>query len=385
MKTGQLVVGGGRNYSVDLLRIISMFMILILHGNAHGGLLSLSSGYNGYTYYFHFWESLSIVSVNVFVLISGYFLSAQTVKLSRTVKIVLVTWFYSWLWLGVILALGGELAKGTIMRNMLPISYYTYWFLPIYLGLVIFAPFLNICINNMTKKQHGILVLILLFCFSIWPTFLPFSNPFSFTSGGFCLEWFVVLYFISAYIQKYGLFSFKTKYWLLAYLGLTILLFVIWVVLSRALGVTDFTNEWKGSLNFWFYKYNSFFVVLASICLFRLFLNLRITNPTVCKIIKFAAPLMIGVYLITDNKLGREYVWQGLTSIDEVNLFTLLYIAVYFVLLFGVCIIIDWSRSRLFCLLDNSKGYKRLLERIDEIPSSIFDRIEKIGYKSNNM
>ena len=380
MGTGQLEVGSSRNYAVDLLRIISMFMIIVLHGNAHGGLLSLTEGMNVYSVTIHFFESLSIVSVNVFVLISGYYLSAKRdTKLSRTVKLIFATWFYSWLWLIICLVLGDEIGKATLIKNLAPISYYTYWFIPIYIGMVVFSPFLNICINTMTKKQHGILVLFLLFCFSIWPTIVPYSNPFGFAIGGFCLEWFIVLYFIAAYIQRYGLFNFKSSYWLIGYLSLSVIILIIWITLSELLGIRDFTDEWKGSHHFYFFKYNSIFVLLASICLFRLFLNLKITNDKVCKIIKFAAPLMIGVYLISDNKLGREYVWQGLTSISEVNPGTLLYVAVYFVLLFLICIIIEWLRSKLFKLLENSKGYRNLLSIIDTFPSHIFDRIMKVG------
>ena len=72
-----------RNYSVDLLKCISMLMVVVLHLNNYGlrnvaynhfGLIGLSST---------LLQSFSIVGVNVFVLITGYFLSGSRVEFSK--------------------------------------------------------------------------------------------------------------------------------------------------------------------------------------------------------------------------------------------------------------------------------------------------------------
>ena len=62
-----------RNIGLDLLRILSMFMVLILHLLGKGGMLEKESNSQIYYLIYNFMEILCIVAVNCYVLISGYF------------------------------------------------------------------------------------------------------------------------------------------------------------------------------------------------------------------------------------------------------------------------------------------------------------------------
>lgn len=375
MGTGQLQTGGGRNYSIDLLRIISMFMIMILHCNSHGGVLAMQTGYDTSSIFFHFLECLSIVSVNTFVLISGYYLSAQKIRLSRVLKVMTTTWFYAWIWLLICILLGVEIGKATIIKNIAPLSYATYWFVSLYIGMFLCAPFLNIDINNMTKRQHGILVLMLIAIFSVLPSITPFSDTFGLKSSGLNLPWFIVLYIIAAYIQKYGFLKMKPWHWLAGYLGLSVILLFIWLTISKILGISDYTDEWKGGINFYYFGYNTIFVLLSSVCLFRFFLEIKIGNKRVCTIIKTIAPLMIGVYLIHDNRLGRQFVWQAFSNLGSSNFVNTLYILGYILVLFVLCVNIEWLRTKVFLLLEKRNIYKKLLGRVDKLPDFFYDKM----------
>ena len=59
-----------RNCSLDLLRIISMLMILTLHYLGKGNALTIQSNMK---YVVWFMEIACMISVNLYVLISGYF------------------------------------------------------------------------------------------------------------------------------------------------------------------------------------------------------------------------------------------------------------------------------------------------------------------------
>ena len=63
-----------RNYGIDLLRIITMFMIVNLHILYHGGILSSEKLYFGSTKFNIVWiiEIVSYVAVNCYALISGF-------------------------------------------------------------------------------------------------------------------------------------------------------------------------------------------------------------------------------------------------------------------------------------------------------------------------
>ena len=86
--------GGGRNYAIDLLKIVSMYMIVLLHSGSHGGTLEIDTGLNAYTIFFHFIDALTMCAPNVFVLISGYFLCTQKFRLSRVLRMDFVVIFY---------------------------------------------------------------------------------------------------------------------------------------------------------------------------------------------------------------------------------------------------------------------------------------------------
>ena len=82
--------------NLELLRCVAMMMVVVLHFLGKGGLLtggdrSLSEGavaldVTGYTAWLL--ESLCIVAVNVYMLISGYFLCTGSFKLSASIMVI---------------------------------------------------------------------------------------------------------------------------------------------------------------------------------------------------------------------------------------------------------------------------------------------------------
>ena len=65
-----------RNYSIDLLRIISMIMVVVLHIDLFGHInrLSRTTSDFSFSYTVNLYQQLCIVAVNVFVIISAWFL-----------------------------------------------------------------------------------------------------------------------------------------------------------------------------------------------------------------------------------------------------------------------------------------------------------------------
>lgn len=87
-----------RDSNFELLRTLSMFMIVILHIGTHGlakyiGTSDSFSGLNELMYYFI--RSLAIVAVSLYVLISGYFLSKSQFKLIKLINLFLEVSFFA--------------------------------------------------------------------------------------------------------------------------------------------------------------------------------------------------------------------------------------------------------------------------------------------------
>ena len=86
-----------RMMNLELLRCIAMMMVVALHFLGKGGLLGDLSQKNLGVTEMVAWalESVCIVAVNVYMLISGYFLCQSGFKLSRLFQLLMQIWFYS--------------------------------------------------------------------------------------------------------------------------------------------------------------------------------------------------------------------------------------------------------------------------------------------------
>ena len=103
-----------RMANIELLRGLSMLMVVMLHFLGKGELLpTLTGNMDATGYVAWFMESLCIVAVNVYMLISGYFLVESSFKLGRLLSLMLQVIFYSVL-VPVVLVCTGVLELGNI-------------------------------------------------------------------------------------------------------------------------------------------------------------------------------------------------------------------------------------------------------------------------------
>ena len=80
----------GRNWGVDLLRVVSTVMIVAVHILTQGGVLENAAGAAWYASWLL--RSLLIVDVNCFALITGYVSASSRFKLSRVIMMWLQVW-----------------------------------------------------------------------------------------------------------------------------------------------------------------------------------------------------------------------------------------------------------------------------------------------------
>ena len=307
-----------------------------------------------------FVHSLSVVGVNVYVLISSYFLVNESFKLSKVIHIVLETWFYSWGILLIFKLAGLEIVS--MKDSLLPISFAQNWFVTEYIGMYLLFPFCNLLIRKMNEKQHKMIIIVMLALLSIWSDIVPSADPFG-VSPGATTFWFIALYMLGSYIRLYVDVTKLKKNALITYLACSILITLSWVLLTLVaskipaiLRVLDY-----------YYRYNCILVVISSVALFILFLSVRIKNKAVTFVIKYFAPLTLGVYLIHDNPNMRNIIWGKLFLRDSLFSSPLLIVQILgrIVCIFLICSLIDFFRSLLFKVFESSSGYKRLMNRIN--------------------
>ena len=344
-----------RNIGLDCLRIISMIMIVFLHYLSKGGLLRAENTSGIYHIIYYFIEALSIIAVNCYVLISGYFLIRSKFRWKKVLQLWLETLFYSIFIYIIIVVLGlKELDIKGIIKSLFPIITKEYWFINVYLVMYMLSPFLNKLISSMNKREYQKLLIILIICFSII-SILPDAYTLD-SSHGYGIIWFVCLYLIAGYIRIYDLpkkikFN-KNFYFLLIY-------FISAIIVTIGMLSLDIIGDFLGKENLMekFIQYNNIFVLIESIALFMYFKQLNITNKKLTKIIAFIAPLTLAVYLIHEQSQLKTVLYNKIlhTEICYHNPYGILIVIVSVIIIFLLCIVVEFIRQKVLKSLKNKK------------------------------
>lgn len=353
-----------RSTNIELLRILAMIMIVTMHALGKGGVLEKVTPFSINYYLVQYLEGMFFVAVNVFVLISGYFLINSNFKGSNLLNIILEVQFYSISIFAIMVFLKIiPFSYKELFYSLFPILTRQYWFITVYFALYIIFPYLNKFIESLSQSRHFKLIIILTFLFSVWPTIIFFEDSLNIVNG-YSLLWFIFLYFTGSYIRKY----YETSYKPLKYFLLYVLIGSL-VPLSRfliALITKNLIGEIAGSG--FFYRYNSILVLISSLSLFIAFLNIEIKSKYLNKIILDLSPLTLAVYIIHTNPYLKEYIWLkiGLYKIvDEVYLIINIILAV--ILVYFVCIMIEIIRKFIFRFIVQMKYYNDVVSFIDRI------------------
>lgn len=361
-----------RNAGLDLLRIVAMCMIVVLHYLGKGNLLADMSKADSWTatnIVAWFLESVCVVAVNLYMLTSGYLLSAQTPKLSRLFSLYIQLWAYSF---GIgMLAQAFNLVPAKendfyhLLITLLPVSMVHYWYITAYFFLYLLLPLLSIAVKKMTRKQHLACTILLIFFVTVLKSVLPvvLEND----NEGYDFLWYIVLFLVAAYIRKYNPKFASVKVCIPLYLIGLFGSFFETLVLGKVC-------EKTGSLTLILHiamHYNHIFPLLASVGLFGLFIKIKI-NGVASKIISFVAPLTLGVYLLHENMRVR-YLWPNWLGADKVSgIGSLLWhTALAILVVFVLGIVVEFIRSKLFGLIDKGfmfiPPYKKLKELIKKV------------------
>lgn len=334
-----------RIIGIELLRLLSMFMIVMLHYLSNGGALEKMPLFTMNYYIAWLLEAFCYGAVNCYILISGYFLVKSKQRFEKIINLWLEVIFYS-VGIYIILSIFNIINFNVfdLIKSCFPILLSKYWFATCYIALYALFPYLNILINAMTQKQMKQLLYILILIFSVWKTIIPFASTLN-PGGGSNIVWFVVLYFCGAYIRLYWKDE-HNKYSLLWYVIISCAVAFskfIFQYIFKLLGVERF----GGAL---FYHYDSLLIFLASIMLFLFFKNVDIKDRHIIRIVNVVGPLTFGVYLIHNNEYLNKVLWFDLLHVDYFygsNYFivaTLLYVS----LIYFICCILDYLRLKIF-------------------------------------
>lgn len=298
-----------RRMNLELLRCLAMMMVIALHFLGKGELLGELSQKNLGLTEIIAWilESFCIVAVNVYMLISGYFLCQSGFRLSRFLQLLMQIWFYSVVFglLGVAL---GLVPTETVdvyffLQLIFPVSMNHYWFMTAYLFFYLLLPLVGTAVKQLNKKQLQFVIAVLLLWFSVLKSVLPIRLT---TDGrGYDFLWYLCVFLVAAYIRRFGLKALEDRgkglglYFIAVFLSFAevMVLYLLYVRTGKLQGLISVSHE-----------YNHVLTLAAAVGLFMAFLSIRVPDGF-GKVVGRIAPLTLGVYLLHEN-LGLRYAWQ---------------------------------------------------------------------------
>ena len=355
-----------RNTGLDLLRIVSMLMIVTLHALTHGGVLSAAAtplnAVYGWTC-----EAFAFVAVNCYVLISGYFLIRSQFRLQRLLRLWIQVLFYSIaLYLIAVLCGAESFSAVCAVKFLLPTLMRKYWFFTAYVALMLLSPFLNRLLLSLSQKRFRLLLAVMIGLFCVWPNLLAFSDLLPF-GDGYGVGWFVTLYCIAAYIRLYPI-EVRRSVCLAAYIGCSLVTAAEHFWYLRFLdgtGVASAFGEAASHLPTLFYAYNSVTVLASSVALFLLFRSVTVPSARVQKAAARISSLTFGVYLIHDHESVRKWLWGALHLSDYADSVRIVWLLPAVCLaVFAACLLIERLRQLLFRPLEHAAFWKKPDERL---------------------
>lgn len=307
-----------RQANFELLRIVAMLMIIVLHYLNKGNLLvAYTTDRSAVNFAAHLSEAFCIVAVNCYVLLSGYFMVESAWKPGRVVSLVMQVLFYSLLvpvvliWLGIVSA--KDISVYEWLNYVLPVETEHYWFATAYLIMYVLAPFLAAGVRQMEKKTLQIILVVLLFYFSVWKSIVP--ALLATDRYGYDYGWFLCLFLFAAYLKLYGLPVLeRRRNAVLFYVGMSLGIFVLAAVSDILSGRVAALEYYAGMPT----TYNHVLCLAGAAGLFMVFKNIKIPEGRMADAVRRLAPYTFGVYLLHEHSLVR-YEWMRWLRVDAVQ------------------------------------------------------------------
>lgn len=337
-------INKGRQSNIELLRIVAMLFIILHHVSVH-----TAWGNNGVyfpeplTFNMFFLQGmlpLGKIGVDIFILISGYFLVNSTKSAwPKMVEFWLQMLFYSVL-ISLLFGMSGrEFSAREIISVVTPVISSVWWFASAYAIMLLVSPFLNKMIHACSATEHLRLILGLTIIWCLVPLFTGIRLEYV------SLCWFIALYLIGAFVRLHpDCFKRPAKQYFALAAGIFCLLMIVYYIID----VIDYSPGIWGISNP-IQNLNEMSGITATLISLFLFLGFRNMEIRYSKLINTVGGTTFGIYLLHDHVLVREYIYNtffGLPAYTD-SAYLFLIVAAVLAIIFTVCSLIEFIRKYL--------------------------------------
>ena len=295
-----------RDSNFELLRIVSMFMILLHHFFCYGN-YSFNLPFGSNDIVLVIFQSGGKIGVVLFTLISGYYMvKEKNIRIWKLIEMEFQLLFYSLvLFFILVLFFNQGFSMGEFVKVLFPNVFRIYWFVSGYFFLYLMIPYINRLISNISMNEFKKLLLIGFIFLIFIPSIIFYLVAINET------VYLFYYYLVGAYIRLY-LDNIKGRNMFL----FSFLLFYFFIILiTFYLIYLSFSNSFFNQYLYSFTSLKSVFVFICSISLFLFFKNIKIKYN---KVINYIASLSFGVYLFHEHIYMKKLLWNNFFPLSRV-------------------------------------------------------------------
>ena len=282
--------GKTRDSNMELLRITAMLLIMVVHANFRAlpkpDAVAIAA-YPSSAFLQFMAEGFSIVGVDVFVMLSGWY--GIRPRLVRFCELLFQLLFFGLLCLGIEYAVSGQMPSRAILTVLL-LDPGAYWFVKVYIALYLLSPVLNAFAETASRRQFKTVLLTLL-AFQFIYGWLQEAT--TWIQSGYSLSWFICLYLLARYMRLHQPWftRFRRSTDLAIYLGVAAFLTVAVFILRHY------------NLGGILYYYNCPVVVVGAMYLLLFLSKLTLQS----RLVNLTAISALAIYLTHSNSYLAKY------------------------------------------------------------------------------
>ena len=334
-----------RYVCIDILRILSCFLVIVNHTNSRIFLNTTPSftWFLSLTYFF-----ICKVAVPIFVMISGYTMLHRMDNykkiIGKVIRILFVWLIFSLFYYvddyinGVRTVINVKDFILTILNN--PVTN-AFWYLYLYIGILIMLPFLQKFVSVLNKKDFQIFFGISLLIFAIYPIIehlCPSLDIYSYVMIPL-FDSYICILMIGYYIKKYVTLS-KKKFIISGILFLGACAFNV--------SMTYIEYQRNYGTDYLFYDNRIFLpIIIESVCLFYMVLHVKI-GENISRILKIISECTFGIYLFSDFLIERLIFIY--TELYESGVYCIFAVIIFEIVVFVVGGICTYLLKRVPCI-----------------------------------
>ena len=347
--------------NIDLLKVVSMVMIVCLHYLGKSGVIDKATLYDSNYYVAWMAEILCVVGINCFILCTGYLMTDNRFRLSKIIYLWLQIFAVNAICMIISFALGMEkFSVLGVIKCFLPITSNAYWYMSAYFIFYLISPLLVAVANSLTINRLKITTILLVLIFALVPwqwTKIDYGSH---------VVWFVVLFFVATYIRRADLFKRRIRSYIGYYLLLSAVMLVITLLMDSVGKKVDLSPYIDVR------AFNFILTLASSVMLFAAFKNLKIKKARVAGFATFLSGLTLGVYLFHDNRYIANWFWTK--GVEPMKFFDTPYFVLHMIAcvlaVFFLCAFFEYFRRLLFKLF----GVPTLCEKLGDKIQKTFDK-----------